>query len=351
MRWASSPRRTEGNQAPVAYEYDSMGNPARQTVVLDSASPADAAKNRIQTFQTAWEEREDGVYQTVAATRNNAAGNMLSSAVKRLVTESAVLQNRQITIDERGHESIRWTEYGQGAMRVEKSSVPTSDITASATVVDGFTTSETDNRGIVTAFTRRYTETGIVRTVTDGRGNASTTHTDIAGRPIAVTDAAGNTTTTTYCATSDNPSAVTNALGNTANYAYDIRNRKTAEYGTAIQPALFAWDDANRLISLTTFRIDEETIIPTHPTFPAETLPSGLTMTLPGWNWAKFTPTAGEPSGPTMPTTALPRKRTRAASSLPIHGTRRKAFSQESAFPTARRNRPSPTTSSASSRK
>ena len=238
-----------------------MGNPARQTVVLDSASPADAAKNRIQTFQTAWEEREDGVYQTVAATRNNAAGNMLSSAVKRLVTESAVLQNRQITIDERGHESIRWTEYGQGAMRVEKSSVPTSDITASATVVDGFTTSETDNRGIVTAFTRRYTETGIVRTVTDGRGNASTTHTDIAGRPIAVTDAAGNTTTTTYCATSDNPSAVTNALGNTANYTYDVRNRKTAEYGTAIQPALFAWDDADRLISLTTFRIDEETII------------------------------------------------------------------------------------------
>lgn len=37
-------RRTEGTQAPVEYEYDSMGNPARQTVVLDSASPADAAK-------------------------------------------------------------------------------------------------------------------------------------------------------------------------------------------------------------------------------------------------------------------------------------------------------------------
>ena len=73
---------------------------------------------------------------------------MLSSAVKRLVTESAVLQNRQITIDERGHESIRWTEYGQGAVRVEKSSVPTSDITASATVVDGFTISETDNPAV-----------------------------------------------------------------------------------------------------------------------------------------------------------------------------------------------------------
>lgn len=229
--------------------------------------------------------------------------------------------------------------------------MPTSDITASATVVDGFTISETDNRGIVTAFTRRYTETGLVRTVTDGRGNASTTHTDIAGRPIAVTDAAGNTTTTTYCATSDNPSAVTNALGNTANYTYDVRNRKTAEYGTAIQPALFAWDDADRLISLTTFRIDEETII----SDPSDLSGGDTTVwtyhDATGLELEKLTPTAGEPSGPTMPTTALPRKRTRAASSLPIHGTRRKAFSQESAFPTARRNRPSPTTSSASSRK
>jgi len=254
-------RRTEGALAPVAYEYDSMGNPARQTVILNPASPADATKNRIQTFQTSWEECEDGVYQTVAAARNNAAGNMLSSAVKRLVTESSVLQRKQITIDERSHESIQWTEYGQGTVRVEKSSVPTSDITASATIVDGFTTSETDAQGIVTTFTRRYTETGIIQTVTDGRGNTSTTHTDIAGRPVAVTDAAGNTTNTTYCATSDNPAIVTDALGNTANYAYDVRNRKTAEYGTAIQPALFAWDDADRLISLTTFRIDEETII------------------------------------------------------------------------------------------
>ncbi|WP_290566651.1 RHS repeat-associated core domain-containing protein [Akkermansia sp.] len=254
-------RRTEGALAPVAYEYDSMGNLAKQTVVLNPASPADATKNRIQTFQTAWEEGEDGIYQTVATTRNNAAGNMLNSAVKQLVTESAVLQNKQITIDERGHESIYWTEYGQGTVRLQKSAIPTSNMTAAITVVDGFTTIQTDDQGITSTFTRRYTETGIVQTVTDGRGNTSTTRTDIAGRPVTITDAAGNMTSTLYCATSDNPATVTDALGNTVHYAYDVRNRKTAEYGTAIQPALFAWDDADRLVSLTIFRIDGETII------------------------------------------------------------------------------------------
>lgn len=34
------------------------------------------------------------------------------------------------------------------------------------------------------------TETGMVQTFTDDRGNTTTTHTDIAGRTVSVTDAA-----------------------------------------------------------------------------------------------------------------------------------------------------------------
>ena len=49
-------------------------------------------------------------------------------------------------------------------------------------------------------------------------------------------------------------------MGNTACYAYDPRGRKTAEYGTALQPSVFAYDDADRLVSLMTFRVPEETI-------------------------------------------------------------------------------------------
>ena len=40
-------------------------------------------------------------------------------------------------------------------------------------------------------------------------------------------------------------------------YSYDIRGRKTAEYGTAIQPACFAYDEADRTVALTTFRANE----------------------------------------------------------------------------------------------
>ncbi|MCH5285595.1 MAG: hypothetical protein J1E42_08345 [Akkermansiaceae bacterium] len=37
--------------------------------------------------------------------------------------------------------------------------------------------------------------------------------------------------------------------------AYDVCGRKVAEYGTGVQPAVFAYDDANHMISLTTWRM------------------------------------------------------------------------------------------------
>ncbi|WP_240043684.1 hypothetical protein [Akkermansia sp. BIOML-A17] len=46
-------------------------------------------------------------------------------------------------------------------------------------------------------------------------------------------------------------------MGGTTCYTYDIRGRKTAEYGTAIQPACFAYDEADRMVALTTFRANE----------------------------------------------------------------------------------------------
>ena len=71
-----------------------------------------------------------------------------------------------------------------------------------------------------------------------------------------MTDAAGNTTSTAYSPYFDQPSVVTNALGNAAHYKYDVRGRKTAQYGTGAQPLIFAYDEANRMVSLTTFRED-----------------------------------------------------------------------------------------------
>ena len=168
--------------------------------------------------------------------------------------------------------------------RLHSETIPTSTLASTARVVDGFVTTQTDHSGITSSFTRAYTATGITQTATDGRGNTTTTHTDLAGRSISSTDAAGNTTATVYDEDFDAPSVVTNAQGKTACYKYDLRGRKVAEWGTAIQsprrlvggldkcaafarrarsrgaapsqPALFGYDDADNLTELTTFRAD-----------------------------------------------------------------------------------------------
>ena len=140
--------------------------------------------------------------------------------------------------------------------RLHTETIPTSTLAATARVVDGFVTTQSDHSGISSSFTRAYTATGITRTATDGRGNTTTTHTDLAGRSISSTDAAGNTTATVYDEDFDQPSVVTNAQGKTSCYKYDLRGRKVAEWGTAIQPALFGYDNADNMTALTTFRAD-----------------------------------------------------------------------------------------------
>lgn len=176
---------------------------------------------------------------------------------KRLASSlSSTLESKVISIDPRGNASEQWSEYGPGAVRTQKSSIPTSNVIATATVIDGFTTTQTDHAGVTATHTRAYTETGVIYSSTDGRGNTVTTHTDLAGRTISVTDAAGNTTSTAYGPWFDQPAVVTNALGNTTCYGYDLRGRNTAQWGTGTQPLLFGYDEADRMISLTTFRED-----------------------------------------------------------------------------------------------
>ncbi|MCD7797963.1 MAG: sugar-binding protein, partial [Akkermansiaceae bacterium] len=238
--------------ASTLYEYDSMGNEIKQTLALAEV-PAPENSPIAETSYGA-EILDNAVFTVVTKTRYNTAGNALTSLQKTLISESPALESKSISIDERGHATTTWIEYGTGAVRLSKQTIPTSNVTAAARSVDGFTVTRTDHAGITTAQTRAFTTTGVTLTQTDGRGNTSTSHTDLAGRVISSTDAANNTTTIVYCTDSDNPATITNAQGKTICCRYDTRGRKTAEYGTAIQPACFAYDDENRLVALTTFR-------------------------------------------------------------------------------------------------
>ena len=247
------------NMAPMLYEYDRFGNLSKETWKL-AANPT-LSNSRITTYAYGLEQREDGVYRIVTATKNNGKGTTCQEKTAELISHlSPVLESKTVSTDARGNESSSWTEYGTGTERLQKSTVPFSTLIATATVIDGITVTQTDHTGITTSQTCAYTVTGITYTTTDGRGNLTSTRTDIAGRTVSVTDAAGNTTTTEYCTCCDAPVTVTDALGNTACWRYDIRGRKTAQWGTGIQPACFGYDEADRMISLTTYRATESDI-------------------------------------------------------------------------------------------
>jgi len=255
-------RRTVGAQAPVVYEYDSMGLQSRMTTLLDPSAPQDATKNIIAAYAYGFEAGADGeVYQVTTTQRNNAEGEWLTTVQKTLVSLlSPTLESKQVSINEYGKATTQWTEYGEGSERKSHLQIPASDIIAETVAFDGFTVRRTNNVGITTSASRSYREDGLLLAHTDGRGNATTTKTDIAERPIEVTNAAGNATTTVYEPVSDNPASVTDALGNTVCYAYDVRGQKVAEWGSAVQPAAYEYDDAGRLIAQTTWRDPGQTI-------------------------------------------------------------------------------------------
>ena len=270
--WSDTGADTEST-APTLYEYDVMGNVIRET--LAAAEEPTAENSPVTEYAYGAESTEEGIFSLTTTTRYNAAGQPLISTQKQLVSQlSPTLESKVISVSERGLTSSQWSVYNTDTKRIRYSSVPTSDITAEAVTVGGFAVSQKDTSGIETTVTRRYTATGMELAHTDGRGNTTTTVTDIAGRATCVTDAAGNVTSTAYCPCCDQPATVTDAMGNVAHYRYDIRGRKAAEWGTSILPACFGYDEADNMARLTTYR---------NPAGDITTDPSGMQGDITTW--------------------------------------------------------------------
>ena len=249
--------------AATLYEYDAMNNMVKQTLALAENPTPENSPITETAYST--ESLEDGVYSLTTTTRYNAEGQPLTGVQKQLISQlSPTLESKSVFVSERGLTSTQWTEYSENTKRIQYSSVPTSDITAETVTVDGFALSQKDTAGVVSTATRSYTASGMLLTQTDGRGNTTTTITDTAGRPLVVTDANGHSATTLYCDCCDQPALVTDALGNTTNYRYDLRGRKVAEWGTAVLPVVYGYDDADHLVSLTTYR-NPGTVISSDP--------------------------------------------------------------------------------------
>ena len=133
--------------AATLYEYDAFGNVVKQTLAL--ASSPTPQNSPVTEMAYGAEALTDGIYRTVTRTRYNAAGNLLVSVQKSLVSNlSDALESKNLTIDERNLTSTQWVEYHVGTKRKSYNSLPTSNIIAEAVTVDGFTLSQTDNAGV-----------------------------------------------------------------------------------------------------------------------------------------------------------------------------------------------------------
>ena len=245
--------------APTLYEYDSFGNVSKQTLALADSPTKDNSPVIEMAYSV--EAAEDGVFSVTTQTRYNAAGEPLIAVQKQLISQlSTTLANKNISIDVRGNNSVNWSVYTAPSKVTSYSTIPTSTITAESVEMDGFTLSQKDYVGIVSTAFRAYTASGMTLVHVNGRNNTTTSITDLAGRTISVTDSAGAITTTIYDAAHDLPAVVTNADGNNSCYKYDARGRKIAEWGTALQPACFGYDDMDNITTLRTFRADNEVI-------------------------------------------------------------------------------------------
>ena len=245
--------------AATLYEYDSFGNMSKQTLALESTPTKD--NSPVVEMAYSVESAEDGVFSVTTQTRYNASGEPLSTIQKQLISQlSAILASKSISIDERGNCSVEWSEFTAPTKVTIYSSIPTSEIVAVSVSVDGFTILHKDHAGIISSEAIIQTATGTNLIHIDGRGNLSTSCTDLAGRVVSKANASGAVTTTIYDTSHDLPAVVTDAMDNTTCYKYDLRGRKIAEWGTAIQPACFGYDDMDNMTSLRTFRADNEVI-------------------------------------------------------------------------------------------
>ncbi|MEG0428034.1 MAG: sugar-binding protein, partial [Akkermansia sp.] len=152
--------------APTLWVYDTFGNKTKETWQL--ANNPDLSNSRITEWAYSMEQSENGsVYRVIVTTKNNGQGTTCTERQKQLISSlSATLERQIISTDPRGNDSIQWVEYGLNTERIQKTTVPTSTITAQSRSLDNFAVSQTDQAGITTSMARAYTSTGITYTTT-----------------------------------------------------------------------------------------------------------------------------------------------------------------------------------------
>lgn len=141
--------------AATLYEYDSFGNQVKQTLALNATPTKD--NSPVVELVHSVESAADGVYRVTTQTHYNSEGAALNTTKKQLISQlSSTIENKSISISERGLTSTLWAAYNTGTNRTTYSNIPASTITTETVTVDGFVVSRKDNIGITSTEVRAY---------------------------------------------------------------------------------------------------------------------------------------------------------------------------------------------------
>ena len=262
--------------APTLFEYDAFGNQVKKMLALNDAPSQ--FNSPVLDISYATEMLDDGIYKVLTQTRYNAEGSAVSKTNKVLISCLSSMVSKNISVDARGNSSISWSIFSLPGIIKSFNTTPTSEVTAETITVDGLTIYQKDLTGVSSSLQvqtitnvageteinyqvyRHFMQDGLKTMHVNGRGNITTYMTDIVGRQLSVTDAQGYAVRYEYESLHGKPEKVINELGNITCYKYDERGRKIAEWGTAIQPSCFAYDDADNMIAVSSYRAKEESI-------------------------------------------------------------------------------------------
>lgn len=125
-------------------------------------------------------------------------------------------------------------------------------------VLNGDVVRTTGADGSVTGYSRIYSPAGDTLTVRDARHNDMVIVHDLAGREIQRTDQNGEITTTVYDSATGLPYCVTTPDGKKKWNVYDHRGRLCRQYGTAVQPMRWEYDEQDRIVALHTYRSGDD---------------------------------------------------------------------------------------------
>lgn len=267
-------RQETTGQAPLLTEYDALGNVTRQYLKLSGGETPDPLHDRIQQtaidhvleFTLPVPHASGAVYRRTRSTTWNAQGNPLTTEQKTLLSvlpatapDHPILTAHSISRDIRGTITEQWT-LDQAGNITDWEKTPGCTLNARSISVDGELLQSMDHAGIKTCYARSYLPAGDLMQETDRRGNATATRMNLSDQIICVSNAAGKLTMHEHDATTGLLMKTTHPDGTTSEYAYNLRGRKTALYGTAEQPLLWEYDEADRMSALITFRIPRNTI-------------------------------------------------------------------------------------------